>query len=459
MKKSKNYNFLKFTAVLIFFFAAVIAILLFSPHRLIWLEKKIKSSLTEYGFNNVNLSVQRFNENGIEIRSIKIGTAEIEKLTIDYSLQELAQKRIPNIHINGASINIEKKNGEWFIADKNLSSKESKSSFPVAPLVFAGFNVGQVYIDNSIIRVIAPDWLAEILLSLQWKNDLPSQIEGRAKNVTVKAGAVSVVTEEITARSTLEVKEEKEKNEWKGNWKTGEIKISGANLDLPSLKGEGVFSVKSDNLLIQGELKSADSAIATAFRYSFSPSSGKAEIQIIDARFPWNKGILSTRGAVFSLAEAGNTKFTLDVSSVSAEELLRQLTGKQASATGSLSGNLPIEILPNGAILIHGGRLRADAPGKISLPPDSIPGDNEHLALLRSALGNFHYSLLSADINSEPDGKLSLAMKIEGKNPDVQGGRTFRLNVNLHGDVLDFVRQNVLLFLNPMHFQGKSDHE
>ena len=68
---------------------------------------------------------------------------------------------------------------------------------------------------------------------------------------------------------------------------------------------------------------------------------------------------------------------------------------------------------------------------------------------LREILEDFGYTRLSIAMNSDKKNNLGILMSIEGSNPAVYNGRAVKLNVNLTGDVLDFIRQNIMLLTNP----------
>jgi hypothetical protein len=71
------------------------------------------------------------------------------------------------------------------------------------------------------------------------------------------------------------------------------------------------------------------------------------------------------------------------------------------------------------------------------------------VALVREILKDFHYTSLSFYLNSGKDKRTEIRMSLEGSNPEVQGGRTVKMNVNLSGDVLGFAQQNLLWLTDP----------
>ena len=164
---------------------------------------------------------------------------------------------------------------------------------------------------------------------------------------------------------------------------------------------------------------------------------------------PWNGGSLAAQNVKIPLNGQSPFDVKIKINQVSADGLMQQLTGKRASATGTISGTLPITIDPDGSIVFHQGILQAEEPGTITLSPEAVPGDGEQITLVREVLKDFHYTSLAMQLNSSEDHRLELRMNLEGSNPQVQAGRRVKINVNLNGDVLNFVQQNLLWLSDP----------
>jgi hypothetical protein len=139
--------------------------------------------------------------------------------------------------------------------------------------------------------------------------------------------------------------------------------------------------------------------------------------------------------------------------------LLQYLTGQDAVATGTVSGTLPISLSEKGALSVQDVALQSNEPGTIKMPPESIPGDNPQVAFVREVLGDFYYSNLLAKIENTQDKKLSVILIVEGKNPNVQGGRPVKINVHLKGDLLAFIEQNLLWLYDPIKLMERGKHE
>jgi len=130
-------------------------------------------------------------------------------------------------------------------------------------------------------------------------------------------------------------------------------------------------------------------------------------------------------------------------------DILRGLTSNRASATGLVSGVVPVRLETDGHFVIGKSKLQAERAGTIILAPDAIPGDNEQVTLVREIMKNLHYSQFSMALETEKDKQLSILLSLSGNNPDVYNGREVRLNVHLSGDLLDLLQQSIMPIADP----------
>ncbi len=131
---------------------------------------------------------------------------------------------------------------------------------------------------------------------------------------------------------------------------------------------------------------------------------------------------------------------------------MQSLTGGRVTATGKVTGDLPLMIGRDGNIKVLPGTLKSEGPGMISMSADTIPGDNEQVGIVRQILQDLQYSGLSVALKNDESGRTTILLSFEGNNPSVYEGRPVKLNVNLTGDVLEFIQQNILLLGNPEQF-------
>lgn len=114
------------------------------------------------------------------------------------------------------------------------------------------------------------------------------------------------------------------------------------------------------------------------------------------------------------------------------------------SGTGRLNGNLPVTLGSDG-LHMTAGRLYALPPGGlIQYSGDERVAEmakgNPGIDLLLKALRDFHYRLLEADLDYTPDGLLLAKLRLEGNNPELQGGKPVHLNINLEENILTLLR-------------------
>ena len=178
-------------------------------------------------------------------------------------------------------------------------------------------------------------------------------------------------------------------------------------------------------------------------------------------------GTISTPAQVFDFSR-GAQNLLVTLRQVNLNTLLQQHPASELSGSGQLSGDIPIEITGKG-IRIKKGLVAADAPGGRlkyqSARAAELAKTQPSMKLLTEALSDFHYSVLSSEVTYDENGKLFLAVRLEGKNPKLENGRPVNLNVNLEEDlpallasmqlsskVTDVVKKRVQEYL-----QNKSD--
>ena len=265
------------------------------------------------------------------------------------------------------------------------------------------------------------------------------------KDIAFKKANLSAAIGAVAVNGAPKVKERK----IEGQWKINNIQITSDALPLPVFNGNGDFAVYFDRAIIKGFFL-ADDASQLTFNVNYIYSSPDKSLLTVEAfSIPWGGGKVSAKNIRISFEEKAPIAADLKVEGVFADDLLRQITGNRATATGRISGSLPVTIAPDKSIVFRNGLLQSDAPGILTVSPDIIPGDNAQVALVREILKNFHYDSLSLQLDSGADGKSELNLAIEGKNPQVQQGRAVKMNVNLKGDVLDLVQQNLSWLTDP----------
>lgn len=136
--------------------------------------------------------------------------------------------------------------------------------------------------------------------------------------------------------------------------------------------------------------------------------------------------------------------FTLQLSGLDVEELLKLEQKQGLYGTGIVDGELPLLLTRNG-ITMQDGRIGAREPGgKLRYSADErvkgMAASNKGVELLLKAMEDFNYQVLKADVNYTPDGLLKMKVQLKGFNPELEGGRPVHLNVDVEDNILTLLR-------------------
>lgn len=236
--------------------------------------------------------------------------------------------------------------------------------------------------------------------------------------------------------------------DWEGTWRLRDIKVVTDAADVPALAGEGTMKTVAEAFLLDGKFHGGDFNAAFKFEAPFAEQQ-KPRLTLVSAAMPWNDGKLTVQNVLIPLGGNQPVKLALQVQRVSLDALIQALTGNRVSATGAVSGTLPMTIGWDGSFSFGAGDLRTSGPGTLTMPPEAIPGDNEQVAMVREILKNFHYNDLSIAISNNKGNQISLLVALQGNNPDMYNGRPVKLNVRLAGDVLGYIKQNLTFLTDP----------
>ena len=134
--------------------------------------------------------------------------------------------------------------------------------------------------------------------------------------------------------------------------------------------------------------------------------------------------------------------FSVGVEGVDLGILLSQLNVKDVSASGRLSGTMPI-VVSDGMVTISGGELAADGPGVLRVKSEAAAsafrGTGEQVALMLDALEDFRYEALTATLDIGADGDAAAMVRMRGNNPAVLEGYPFAFNIGLSGKVTELL--------------------
>lgn len=198
-------------------------------------------------------------------------------------------------------------------------------------------------------------------------------------------------------------------------------------------RGEQTLKVK----MLQAGVPLADGTIAFDL--------DEKGLRIVNATWPFAEGklVLVSSGASVTASDA---QFTLTVQDVDLAALLKMVEVPGLTATGRISGRIPVAIR-NGDPILLDGSLAAEDDGVIvytSGAADAVSG--EQTKLLTDALRNFHYTELSGGLSGNANGNLVLGLALRGSNPDLYDGYPFAIDVKLEGSLAEALRRGTVGF-------------
>jgi hypothetical protein len=347
---------------------------------------------------------------------------------------------------------------ERWLEERLIAEAQARGVSPVALKVDA---VGVYGVVLSDVAVGEPPYrLAKATLGISplalLRRAPDAQVTLRSEQLAFKAGETPVTlgAVEVLLRPNPEF------TQWQGTWKITALEATSERLPLPPLDGAGTLQFAPQALQIEGTLKNDSNSHGADFAYmqALDTPDAPPQLTIRQARMPWGGGSVGVKEAQLLLGEKKAIPLTLQVTAVELQTLLQLLSSSGTTATGVVSGSLPVVVQPDGSFTIGKGAMQAEAPGIITLAPDMIPGDSPQLSLVRDVLKNLHYQTLTLEFDGDTNRVLKVNLRVEGKNPTMDLGRPIKLNVQLSGDLLNLLTQNMQLMTDPQTFIEQNAH-
>ena len=155
-----------------------------------------------------------------------------------------------------------------------------------------------------------------------------------------------------------------------------------------------------------------------------------AETHILGGRF-W------LEPATIDLAVA-HQQLNARVQGVQLGEVLAAYPTEGLSGSGLIDGSFEVHRSTTG-LSVDQGQLAARAPGGVlrfrSPKIEALGQANPAMRIVSEALHDFHYDLLSSDVRYDESGKLNLGLRLNGRNPALEGGRPINFSINLEEDI------------------------
>ncbi len=426
----------------------VAGVFFFAPWKA-WVGTRLSQILSDQGFKDVRMVVADVGPTQMDINDISVGADNplvLKNLQLGYALNDLIKGRLQHIDLKGLHIAAQQKDGGWVITgfEKN-NAGGAGFKLPVTQATMQAMPLDSLKLAESHLLIDAPQLHLDAPLEIDWQAN-PAKINYTAGNWQAKIGAIGIASGKVSLQATLDEKAQK----WIGTWQMDNVQISDAAMPLPPLTGKGTLEAFESRITMKGEFKSADGKTRASFKADISPNApDKNQLTLVSAGMPWNGGDVSVASVDIPLNGKRDIRLNVNVTKVSVDTLLQTLTDKHASGSGAVSGVIPVTLKAGGGLEIAKGALNADGPGTITMAPETIPGDNEQVTLVRDILKNLQYKVLGVTAETGPNHTLSVVMTLEGHNPDVYEGKPVKLNVHLTGDVLNFIEQGVMSLIDP----------
>ena len=161
--------------------------------------------------------------------------------------------------------------------------------------------------------------------------------------------------------------------------------------------------------------------------------SAKPSIQLRDAEMTLFAGRITTDRMAYD-ATAQTNSSTLLLERIDIEQILSISAYEGITATGIINGEIPVTIRGS-QLTVNDGHIVALPPGgTINYRGGSTDTGNDNLNLVYSALRNYSYNQLEADVDYMADGELLLSVRMEGVAPAIDNQR-INLNINIQDNI------------------------
>lgn len=134
----------------------------------------------------------------------------------------------------------------------------------------------------------------------------------------------------------------------------------------------------------------------------------------------------------------GTLVFPLRLQGLDLNQFFTLYPAEGLAGSGLIDGQLPLSIGPAG-IEIEQGQLHARPPGgRLEFHSERIRAlgrSNPAMQLVTQSLEDFQFTTLTSQVNYDRQGKLLLAVRLEGRNPAIERGRPIHFNINLEEDI------------------------
>jgi hypothetical protein len=180
-------------------------------------------------------------------------------------------------------------------------------------------------------------------------------------------------------------------------------------------------------------------------------------MRIAEGRLDMAGGRASIAPTDINMTAAGQ-RMTLKIDQLSVSELFKVAGVAGLSGEGTISGQAPITLFPNG-IIIDKASFAAEAPGVLRYDAAQAPGAlssaGDSVGLALQALSDFQYKELVVTLDRRLTGDTDLGLHISGSNPSFYNGYPVEFNLNLSGKLDEVLRKGLAGYRLPSTIQER----
>ncbi|MDH0424235.1 YdbH domain-containing protein [Stutzerimonas stutzeri] len=320
---------------------------------------------------------------------------------------------------------------------------------------------GQLKADSTTLNAngsLSNDAGLTMALNLEQRWNGPLQVGGKLQEIFLRAGN-PIAGSLVTWPASLELSSGRLSGDGKLTLPAGNGKPT-ANLTLEARGLAGIFDrseisgldarlaagLQRDRLRLDiGELRLAEINPGFTFgplllrgHYEAAidlPAKGRltwqiAETRILGGRFWLPAGALDLA--------APQQRLSARLEGVQLGDVLAAYPTEGLSGSGVIDGSFDVQRSAEG-LSVRDGKLAARAPGGVlrfrSPKIEALGQANPAMKIVTEALHDFHYDLLTSDVRYDENGKLNLGLRLNGRNPALEGGRPINFSINLEEDI------------------------
>lgn len=401
-KPSKVIRYLVVMAVMV----VIVLVIVLVPYKDIVVQRGVEV-LESTGLKVSDIRVEKISDTEALISQLNLGQSKLLKLKnikVVYDVNEIINGKLKGVAIDKIEVDVYKDGGKWLVGG-----------------IEGVFN--QPTSDKEI----------------KFSQYMPEYISLKDIVINAKQGSTS-----FSADAKVELNYDRIKNELSGSI-SAPIDISNPSISIPKLMFEA--NIKSDLKDVSSIISVKDKSNTVSIDAELSGKTNdlkKAKILIKRLQFPYSGGMVSSKNISTTVAMDKPIYFNINLLNVELEELLGRLTKDEIKGSGQLSGTVPVVYYPDGKLEVKEGFVDSQKNGIITVSPALIPGENEHVLMARTVLQNFHYSYLKMTLSYDKNGESLINLAIEGGNPDYLNGKKVKLNINLSGDTMSMLQQDLV---------------